>query len=97
MVYTCLHNNRPSTRNRVIADLSASFDDASVTNVDVSAYGRLAGNLCTPASLCSPRISGLLQSRDGHASTNLSVPSYHNPARVKRLTAGPKNSIVSDG
>jgi hypothetical protein len=95
-VFTCLHNNGPSTQNRVITDAGASFDDASVTNVDVFAYGHFAGSLCTLASLYRPRIGGLLQGRDGHASTNLRVTSYHDPARVKQLTVRPNDSIVAN-
>ena len=93
-MYTYLHNNGPSTQNRVITNAGASFDDASITNVDVFAYGHFAGSLCTLASLYRPRIGGLLQSRDGHTSTNPRVTSYHDPARVKHLTAGPNDSIV---
>ena len=39
----------------------------------------------------------LLQSQDGHASTDICVSAYHDPARVEQLTAGPQNNIVSDG
>jgi hypothetical protein len=94
MVYTCLDNNGPSAHDRVITDADTCFDDASITDVDVFAYVDFASSLCTLASLHWPRKSGLLQSRDGHTSTDLRIPSYHDPARVKQLTARPKNSIV---
>lgn len=95
-VYTCLHNNRSSTHNRVITDAGASFDDASVANIDVLAYAHFASGPCTLASIQWPRINRLFQSRDGHASTNPRVPSYHNPARVKHLTVRPNDSIVAN-
>lgn len=91
MVYTgtCLDNNGPSTHDRFIPDTDATSDNASVTDVGVFAYVYFASSLCTLASFYWPRIGGLLQSRDGHASTNLRVPSYHDRARVEQLTAGP--------
>lgn len=96
-MYTCLHNNGRRTQNRVITDASASFDDASVINVDVFIYGHFAGSLCTLASLYRPRIGGPLQSRDGPASTNLRATSYHDPARVKHLTVRLNDNIVPNG
>ena len=59
-VYTCLDNDGPSTHDRVIADADTSFNDASVTDVDIFADEDLASGLCTLAFLQWPRTSGLL-------------------------------------
>jgi hypothetical protein len=50
-VYTYLDNNRPSMHNYIIANIDATFNNASVTNVDVFAYIDFASSLCTLASL----------------------------------------------
>ena len=81
----------------MINDADTCFDDASVTDVDMFAYVDFTSSLCTLASLKWPRISRLLQSGDGHVGTNLYVPSNENPPIVKRLTARPNGSIVSNG
>jgi hypothetical protein len=58
------------------------FDNASVTDVDVFTHVDFASSLCMLVFLHWLRISRLLQSRDGSASTNLRVPSNCDPARV---------------
>lgn len=95
--WTYSNNNRPCSNYCVVANANASFDDATVADVDILSDVNLTSNLSPFAALQGLGIGGRFDSRDDYAGANLSVPANCNPAGVEQLRVRTYDNVVSNG